>query len=151
MSLQDATQSESFTRKPRRNELFRSAAAKPVMVHCRPPGDPDADEFMDVRYKLFEPLPTCVWEETNGLACESTYQPEQTPFSGGIHMSTFLWLVPWSIANRNAVGPWPAPRHWPTPGPELCNCLCMVLKVSLMIWFVLARFALASQCDSAER
>ena len=32
-----AIQSESFTRKPRRNELFRSATAKPVMVYCRPP------------------------------------------------------------------------------------------------------------------
>ena len=36
-SLQDAIQSDFFTRKPRRNELFRSATAKPVMVYCRPP------------------------------------------------------------------------------------------------------------------
>ena len=37
ISLPDATQSESFTRKPRRNELFRNATAKPVRVNCRPP------------------------------------------------------------------------------------------------------------------
>ena len=37
VSLQDAIQSESFTRNPRRNELFQSASAKPVIVNCRPP------------------------------------------------------------------------------------------------------------------
>ena len=54
MPLQGAIQSEFFTRKPRRNELFRSATAKPLIVNCRPPDYDRSPWWFDFPSSIFE-------------------------------------------------------------------------------------------------
>ena len=91
---------ESFTRKPRRNELFWafwSAAAKPVMVYCRPPDYTTRDGLRIVdgaqpwcgpARRLASP---CVGRTSGAPSCALFHSPVPGPG----HVTRYSANVPW--------------------------------------------------------
>jgi len=96
-TLHDVIQSESFTRKPRRNELFRSAAAKPVMVYCRPPDytardglhiADGAEPWCGPARRLANP---CVGRTSGAPSCALFHSPVPGPGHDTRYSPNVLW------------------------------------------------------------
>ena len=97
ISLQDARQSESFTRKPRRNERFRSAAAKSAIVSCRPPDYTardglhivdGAEQWCGPARRLANP---CVGRTSGAPSCALFYSPVPGPGHATRYLANVLW------------------------------------------------------------
>ena len=103
--LQGAIQSESFTRKPRRNEHFRSTSAKPVIVNCRPPDytardglhiADGAEPWCGPARRLASP---CVGRTSGAPSCALFHSPVPGPG----HVTRHSANVPWRPRFPSAV------------------------------------------------
>ena len=102
ISLLDVIQSESFTRKPRRNELLRSATAKPVRVNCPPPDytardglqiADGAEPWRGPARRLANP---CVARTSGAPSCAMFHSPVPRPGHATRYSANVLWRLRFS-------------------------------------------------------